>query len=79
MIGFERQLLPGKCSSADGSGGASRCCCRGCSSIDWLGLAGLIFLAGAALDLVDEFIVDSSAQSWVRTVHDSALRYLSSK
>jgi hypothetical protein len=69
MIGFERQLLPGKCSSDGGSAGARRCCCRGCSTIDWLGLAGIIFLAGAALDLVDEFVDDPSAQSWVRTVH----------
>lgn len=43
------------------------CCCCECAAVDWLGLAAIIFLAGAAADLVDEFITDPSAQAWVST------------
>jgi hypothetical protein len=67
MLGFERQLLP-TCSSSGASGRGGGCFCRCCKSVDWLGLAAIIFLAGAALDLVDDFIGDPAAQAWVCTV-----------
>jgi len=67
MLGFERQLLPSLCISSGGGGRGGSCFCRWCNAVDWLGLAAMIFLAGAALDLVDDFIGDPPAQAWVRT------------
>ena len=76
MVGFERQLFPTHCGSDQGDsnhGDADRSgCCRGCclwwASVDWLGHASIIFLVGATLDTVDEFISYESAQAWVRVV-----------